>query len=168
VRLVHWVNKCPPAWRAPLVRFGFNWHPAYRRTGGRVEYVAPDLRSMRVRLPFNHRTRNMVGTIFGGFLFAVTDGPHPMLLALALGRDYVLWDKAASIAYRRPARTTLYAEFSISPEEIAEVKNTLSRQPKLDIDYRVALKDRKGVVYSEVVRTVYIANKKDYKQKSST
>jgi hypothetical protein len=167
MRLVHWVNKCPRPWRAYLVRLGFNWHPAYRRTGGRVEYVSPDLTSIRVRLPFNRRTRNMVGSIFGGSLFAVTDGPHPMLLALALGRDYILWDKAASIAYKRPARSTLYAEFTVSPEEVAEVRNILSRQPKLDIEYRVKLKDNRGVVHSEVVRTVYIATKKHYKQKSS-
>jgi acyl-coenzyme A thioesterase PaaI-like protein len=114
---------------------------------------------MRVRLPFNRRTRNMVGTIFGGFLFAATDGPHPMLLALALGRGFILWDKAASIAFRRPARSTLYMEFRVSPEEVAEIRQILAERPKLDIEYRVALKDSEGTVHSEVVRTVYIARK---------
>jgi hypothetical protein len=109
----------------------------------------------------------MVGSIFGGSLFAVTDGPHPMLLILALGRDYVLWDKAASIAFKRPARRDLYAEFIISPEEIAEVREILSRQPKVDREYRVALKDHDGVLHSEVVRTVYIANKEHYKKRKS-
>jgi acyl-coenzyme A thioesterase PaaI-like protein len=150
-----------------LLRLGFNWHPAYRRTGGRVEYVSPDLTSLRIKLPFNRRTRNMVGSIFGGFLFAATDGPHPMLLALALGPDYILWDKAASIAYKRPARSTLYAEFVITPEEVTEVRDLLSRQSTVDRKYRVELKDSNGIVYTEVERTVYIANKIHYLQKNS-
>jgi hypothetical protein len=109
----------------------------------------------------------MVGSIFGGSLFAVTDGPHPLLLALALGRDYILWDKAASIAYKRPARGALYAEFTISPEEVAEIRRLLSQQSKVDRIYRVELKDSNGVVHTEVERTVYIANKQHYKQRNS-
>ena len=86
---------------------------------------------------------------------------------MALGRDYIVWDKAASIQYKRPGRSTLYAEFIISPEEIAEVRDILSRQPEVDRVYRIELKDGNGIVHSVVERTVYIANKDHYKQKSS-
>ena len=149
-----------------MIRYGFNLHPAYRRTGGRVDYVSPDLATIRVRVPLNRGTRNLVGTIFGGSLFAITDGPHPFLLILALGRDYVIWDKAASIQYKRPGRTTLYGDCTITAEEIAEVKDILTRQPEVDRVYRVELKDESGVVHSIVERTVYIANKEHYRQKS--
>ena len=108
----------------------------------------------------------MVGSIFGGSLFAVTDGPHPFLLILALGRDFVIWDKAASIQYKRPGRTTLYADFVITAEEIAEVRDIMTRQPEVERVYRVELKDSDGVVHSVVERTVYIAHKDHYKQKS--
>ena len=74
-----------PAWKARLVRFGFNWQPAYRASGGRVDYVSPDLSLIRVRLPLNRRTRNAVGSIFGGALFAATDGPHPVLMMMVGG-----------------------------------------------------------------------------------
>ncbi len=121
---------------------------------------------IRICLPLNRGTRNMVGSIFGGSLFAITDGPHPFLLIMALGRDYVIWDKAASIQYKRPGRTTLYADFVVTAEEIAEIRDILSRQPAVDRVYRVELKDREGVVHSVVERTVYIANKEHYKQKS--
>jgi acyl-coenzyme A thioesterase PaaI-like protein len=159
------LNKCPQRWKPFVIRYGFNLHPAYRRTGGRVDYVSPDLATIRVRVPLNRGTRNLVGTIFGGSLFAITDGPHPFLLILALGRDYVIWDKAASIQYKRPGRTTLYGDCTITAEEIAEVKDILTRQPEVDRVYRVELKDESGVVHSIVERTVYIANKEHYKQK---
>jgi acyl-coenzyme A thioesterase PaaI-like protein len=161
-----WLKKCPQAWRPLVIRLGFNLHPAYRRTGGRVDYVSPDLTTIRVRLPLNRSTRNLVGTIFGGSLFAITDGPHPFLLIMALGSDYVIWDKSASIQYRRPGRTTLYGDCIITAEEIAEVKDILTRQPEVDRIYRVELKDESGVIHSLVERTVYIANKEHYKQKS--
>ena len=160
------LKKCPQKWKPQLIRYGFNLHPAYRRTGGRVDYVSPDLTTIRVRVPLNRGTRNLVGTIFGGSLFAVTDGPHPFLLILALGRDYVIWDKAASIQYKRPGRTTLYGDCTITAEEIAKVKDILTRQPEVDRVYRVELKDENGVVHSVVERTVYIANKDHYQQKS--
>jgi acyl-coenzyme A thioesterase PaaI-like protein len=160
------LKKCPQKWKPQLIRYGFNLHPAYRRTGGRVDYVSPDLTTIRVRVPLNRGTRNLVGTIFGGSLFAITDGPHPFLLILALGRDYVIWDKAASIQYKRPGRTTLYGDCTITAEEIAKVKDILTRQPEVDRVYRVELKDENGVVHSVVERTVYIANKDHYQQKS--
>jgi acyl-coenzyme A thioesterase PaaI-like protein len=159
------LKKCPDTWKPHLIRFGFNMHPAYRRTGGRVDFVSPDLTTIRVRLPLNRGTRNLVGSIFGGSLFAVTDGPHPFLLIMALGRNFVIWDKSASIQYKRPGRTTLYGDCTITAEEITEVKDILTRQQEVDRVYRVELKDGSGVVHSVIERTVYIANKEHYKQK---
>ena len=161
-----WLDYLPKAWKTHVVRLGFNLHPAYRRTGGRVEYVSPDLTMIRTRLSLNRGTRNLVGSIFGGSLFAITDGPHPFLLITGLGREYIVWDKAASIQYKRPGRSTLYADFVVTAEEIDEIRNILGRQPEVDRVYRVELKDANGVVHSVVERTVYIANKEHYRQKS--
>ena len=160
-----WFNRCSNEWKARFVRLGFNLHPAYRRTGGRVDYVSPDMTLIRVSLPFRRHTRNLVGSIFGGSLFAITDGPHPTMLIMGLGRDYIVWDKAASIQYKKPGRSTLYADCIVTAEELAEVRDILTRQPEVDRIYRVELKDRNGVIHSIVERTVYIANKDHYKQK---
>ncbi len=57
--------------------------------------------------------RNYVGSHFGGSLFAMTD-PFWMLLALhALGSDYIVWDQAGEIAFARPGRGTVAAEFHL-------------------------------------------------------
>ncbi len=154
-----------PAWRARWVRLGFNLHPAYRGTGGRIDYVSPDLTLIRVRLPLIRRTRNAVGSIFGGSLFSVTDGPHPVLLMMGLGQEFIVWDKAASIQYRKPARSTLYADCIVTAEEVAEVREILTRQPEVDRIYRIELKDSSGIVHSIVERTVYIARKDHYAMK---
>lgn len=157
--------RLPPRWQARVMRLGFNLHPAFRGTGGRVEYIAPDLSHIRVRLPLTWRTRNVLGTLYGGSLFSVTDGPHPTMLMLALGRNAIVWDKAATIRYRRPGRGTLYVDFLITPEEIAGIHADLAQHGETERTYLVELKDRDGVVHAQVERTIYIADKAHYKQK---
>ncbi|WP_374277855.1 DUF4442 domain-containing protein [Azonexus sp.] len=162
-----WIAKLPPAWRARMVRMGFNLHPAFRGTGGRVEHVARDLRHIRIRLPLTWRTKNIVGSLYGGSLFAITDGAHPMMLMAALGEGYIVWDKAASIRYRKPGYTTLYADFRLGDDELAEIRAALAVFPELERTFTVELKDGDGVVHTVVERTVYIAEKNYYRQKKA-
>ena len=149
-----------------MVRMGFNLHPAFRGTGGRVVHVARDLRHIRVRLPLTWKTKNIVGSLYGGSLFAITDGAHPMMLMAALGDGYIVWDKAASIRYRKPGYSTLYADFHLSSEEVADIHAALREHPELERTYVVELKDRSDVVHAVVERTVYIAEKSHYRQRS--
>jgi acyl-coenzyme A thioesterase PaaI-like protein len=86
------------------MRWGFNLIPAFRGTGGRVTYIAGDFREARVRLPLSWRTRNYVGTIFGGSLYGVVDPLYMILLIKILGPRYVVWDKAATIRFLKPGR----------------------------------------------------------------
>ena len=162
-----WLSRVPPAWRARMMRMGFNLHPAFRGTGGRVQHIAPDLSHIRVRLPLSWRTRNVVGSIFGGSLFAVTDGLHPLMIMAALGKDVVVWDKAASIRYKKPGLTTLFADFALPPDEVLAIRNALRDSPELDRTYEVELKDENGVVHTVVERTVYIADKNHYRNKQT-
>jgi len=164
---LQWLERLPAAWRAPLLRIGFNLHPAFRATGGRVEWVAPDFRSLRIRLRLTRRTRNIVGSLYGGSLFAITDGAHPTLLMLALGRDVIVWDKSASIRYRRPAYGTVYADFTLPDVEIAQVRAALARDHETTRNYTVEIKDARGELYAVVERIVYIADKAFYQRKSS-
>jgi acyl-coenzyme A thioesterase PaaI-like protein len=152
-----WLAKLSPAWRAHMVRLGFNLHPAFRGTGGRVVHVAQDLRHMRFRLPLSWKTKNIVGSLYGGSLFAITDGAHPMMLMAALGDDYIVWDKAASIRYRKPGYSTLYADLLLPGDEVEAIKAALRESPVLERTFQVELKDDQGIVHAEVERTVYIA-----------
>jgi len=161
-----WLVKLSPTWRARMVRLGFNVHPAFRGTGGRVVHVAKDLRHIRIRLPLSWKTKNIVGSLYGGSLFAITDGAHPMMLMAALGDGYIVWDKAASIRYRKPGYSTLYADFHLSAEEVANIQAALREHPELERTYVVELKDRDGIVHAVVERTVYIAEKNHYRQRS--
>ncbi len=113
------------AFRARLYRLGFNLFPAYRGTGGRVMYVAPDWQEVHIKLPLSWRTRNYVGTIFGGSIYAAVDPFYMMMLLKTLGDEYVVWDKEAEIRFKKPGRETLYAKFRLSDEELEAIRAEL-------------------------------------------
>ncbi len=139
-----------------LWRWGFNLVPVYRSTGARVTFIASDFREVRIRLPLNLRTRNYVGTIFGGSMFAAVDPFHMVMLIQNLGRGYVVWDKAAGIRFLRPGRETLYARFVLDAAEVEAIKAELAAAPALERTYRVDLVDRHGTIHAFVEKTIRI------------
>ncbi len=128
-------------------------------------HVSRDLRSIRVMLRHSWKTVNPAGTLFGGSLYAVTDPMFAMLLALQLGDDVVIWDKAGSIRYRRPGRSHLFADFHVTDEDLDAVRAGLRDRGETQRDFKVELKDGQGRVHVEIEKTVYIATKACYKAK---
>jgi len=145
----------PESWASRRARWSFNWFPAYRGTGARVEYIAADWMEVRVRLPLSWRTRNVVGSIFGGSLYAAVDPMYMLMFIRLLGPDFVVWDKAATIRFLKPGRTTLRATFRLDAETVEEVRAAVMRSGRLDRDFEVTLADDAGVPHATVVKTLY-------------
>ena len=133
--------------------------PAYRGSGGRIIYIADDYRTIRVKLPLNWRTRNYVGTIYGGSIYAAIDPIYMLMLIKILGGGYVVWDKAAMIRFKRPGKETLFAKFALTQEEIDEIKAKLVTEKSIDRIYNVELADKNGKVHALIEKTLYIAKK---------
>jgi acyl-coenzyme A thioesterase PaaI-like protein len=146
----------PESARTRMLRWGFNLFPAYWATGARIQYIARDFREIRVRLPLSLRTRNYVGTIFGGSMYAAVDPVYMLMLIHTLGPEYVVWDKSASIRFRRPGRSTLFARFALDEAELEAIRAATAGGEPTDRVYRVELVDAAGVVHAEVEKTVYV------------
>ena len=147
----------PESLRTRLFRWGFNLWPCFRGTGARVAFIASDWSEVRVRLPLSWRTRNYVGTIFGGSLYAAVDPFYMLMLIHRLGPAYVVWDKAASIRFRKPGRGRLQACFHLDETEVEAIRQLLQGQPKVDRTYAVDLVDDQGVVHAEIQKVVHIS-----------
>ncbi|MGG1572412.1 DUF4442 domain-containing protein [Fictibacillus sp. NRS-1165] len=147
------------SWKTRVVRFGFNLFPAFRGTGARVLHIAEDYSEIRIKLPLNWRTRNYVGTIFGGSMYGAVDPVYMFMFLKMLGNDYIVWDKAASIRFKKPGKNTLYASFKITGEELDEVKRTLEEKRSIDRVYNVELVDENGTVHAAVEKTIYMRKK---------
>jgi len=146
----------PETLRSRLRRWGFNLFPAYWCTGARITYLADDFREVRIELPLTLRTRNYVGTIFGGSMYAAVDPVYMLMLIRNLGSDFEVWDKAARIRFLRPGTDTLHATFRLEEEELRAIRETLDRVPKVDRTYRVELVDGDGTPHAEVEKVVHV------------
>ncbi len=149
----------PESLTTKLARWGFNFFPAYRGTGARITFVASDWREIRVKVPLTWRTRNIVGTIFGGSMYGAVDPIYMVMLIKILGPEYVVWDKAATVRFKRPGKSTLYAKFILTEEEVAAIKAELAAAPSIERSYFVELVDADGTVCASVDKTIYIKRK---------
>lgn len=147
--------------RSPrLARVTFNLWPCIRGTGGRVEYIAPDWSELRVRLPLSWRTRNYVGTIFGGSIYAAVDPFLMLMLIERLGQGFVVWDKAATVRFRRPGTRTLRATFRLSDDDVAEIRAAVDAAGgALDRAWTIDLVDPDGEVCASVEKVIYVATR---------
>lgn len=151
----------PESFRSRSFRWGFNLFPAYRGTGGRVTYISADWRDVSIKIPLSWRTRNYVGTIYGGSIYGAVDPIYMLMLIRILGPEYVIWDKAASIRFKRPGKSTLYADFALSTAEIEEIKRLAETERSIDRVYNLELKDKNSVVHAFIEKTIYISKRKE-------
>ena len=143
--------------RTRLMRWRFNLHPAYRRSGGRITYVDASLCEVRVRLPLCRATRNLNGTIYGGSIYSAVDPIHAVMLVNLLGAaEYVAWTKEAHVRFLRQARTDLTAQIVLTPGEVQAAREEVGRMGKIERQYTVGLADARGHVCAAVEITVHI------------
>jgi acyl-coenzyme A thioesterase PaaI-like protein len=148
------------SWRTRLTRWGFNLHPTYWSTGGRITFIASDWREVHVKLPLSWRTRNYVGTIFGGSMYSALDPMYMIMLIKVLGPGYVVWDKAASIRFLRPGRGTLHARFVVEDETVAEIRTALESAEKVERSFSVELVDAGGALHATVEKLLHIQRRR--------
>lgn len=138
-----------------LVR-GMHLWPPFLGAGIRLRYMSEDFREAEVELRLGRLNRNAVGTQFGGSLFAMTDPFYAIMLMRNLGRDYLVWDKAAAIEYVAPGRGTVRARFVLTEARLAEIRAQAAGGDKALPEFDTDIVDAKGEVIARVHRTVYV------------
>jgi len=82
-----------------------------------------------------------------------------VMLIENLGKDYIVWDKAASIRFRKPGRGTVSANFRLSDEQIAEIRHALNSEAKIERVFTVEINDQSGSLVAEVEKLLHIRRK---------
>lgn len=134
-------------------------YPPFLGAGIRVRRATPGLEEIDVELPLTPLNSNYVGTQFGGSLFAMCDPFFMLMLIERLGPDYVVWDKAGTVRFRRPGRGRVHAHFHIPEARVAEIKAAADAQDKVEPVFTVEVKDGAGVVIAEVEKTLHVRRK---------
>jgi len=147
------------SFKSKFIRWGFNLFPAYCSTGARITYISRDFREVVVRLPLSWQTRNIVGTMFGGSMYAAVDPVYMLMLIKNLGPDYTVWDRSACIDFKKPGRTALFARFLMDEAEVAAIRRELEHVRHVDRVYHVDLVDKQGTVHASIEKVVYVRKK---------
>jgi hypothetical protein len=141
------------------LRVFLNFWPPFLGAGIRMRRLAPDWKAIDVEMKLRWWNRNYVGTHYGGSLYSMADPFFMLMLIENLGKDYIVWDKSASIRFRKPGRGTVFAAFRVSDEQIGEIKQALNSQEKIERVFRVEIKDESGVVIAEVEKLLHVRKK---------
>src|SRR5579864_973288 len=136
-----------------------NLWPPFLGAGIRIQYIAPDMKAVDVEMKLRFWNANYVGTHFGGSLFAMTDAFYMLMLMANLGGDYIVWDKAASIRYRKPGKGTVRAEFRLTDAQLDDIREKVKLLPKYEPTFKVEVKDEQGTVIAEVEKLIYVRKK---------
>ena len=138
-----------------------NWYPPYLGAGVRVTHVSDDFRHIRVEMRQRWYNRNYVGTHFGGSLYSMADPFFMLMLIQILGREYIVWDKSATIEFVTPGRGTVSAEFRLSDDDLAALLAATAQGEKYLPRFDVDVVDGQGRVVARVHKELYVRRKRD-------
>lgn len=141
------------------LRRAMNVWPPFLFSGIRVESVSPDWRRARVRLRLAWYNRNYVGTHYGGSLFSMTDPFWMILILECLGRDYLVWDRSASIDFVAPRREDVYAEFVVDDALLEELRAATAGGEKYLRWLETEVRTASGELVARVRKQIYVKRK---------
>jgi hypothetical protein len=89
----------------------------------------------------------------------MTDPFYMLMLMANLGRGYIVWDKAASIRYRKPGKGRVRAEFRLTDTQLDDIRDKLKTLPKYEPTFQVEVKDESGEVVAAVEKLIHVRKK---------
>ena len=142
-------------WRVKLV----NYWPPFFGAGIRVVRISRDYREIDVEMRQRWFNTNYVGVHFGGSLYSMIDPFYMLMLIENLGPDYIVWDKAASIRFKRPGKGKVSERFRLSQKQIDQIKAAADSQEKHEISFPVSVVNEQAEVVAEADKLIYIRRK---------
>ncbi len=152
-------GQCKRANAAKKLQRWVNLYAPYLGAAVRVTHVSDDFHNVEVEMPLRFYNRNYVGTHFGGSLYSMCDPFYMLMLINILGPDYIVWDKAAAIRFKKPGKGLVRASFHLSEETIAGIRAAAEVQPKVEPEFHVLIKDTEGNTIAEVDKLLYVKKK---------
>jgi hypothetical protein len=137
-----------------------NLWPPFLGAGIRVKRLRCDWKEIDVQMKLRWWNSNYVGTHYGGSLYSMADPFFMLMLIENLGPDYIVWDKSASIRFKKPGRGTVSAIFEMTDEQIDEIRQALRSAEKIERMLQVEIKDEAGTAVAEVQKLVHIRKNK--------
>lgn len=153
------------SWKSRKIRFGMNIWPCIWCAGGKINFISGDFKELHVSIKRNIRTWNRVGTVYGGSIYSSVDPFFMLMLMEILGKDYIVWDKGASVKFVRPIIEKVKCRFLIDETTIETIKQKVKDEGEYSFELPLKYEDEAGTVYAVFNKTMYAAGKEFYKKK---
>ena len=139
-----------------LLKRILNIYPPYLGAGVKVTYISEDWKELHVSMSLHWYNRNAVGTHFGGSLYSMVD-PHLMLLLMQLlGKEYLVWDKSASIEFFKASKTKITSVLKLSDEDLKVIRRNTNNGEKYFSNFIVEIRDEDDDLVARVKKTIYV------------
>ncbi len=136
-----------------------NLYPPFLGAGIRLKKYNKKGTSYLVEMKLRWYNRNVYGTHFGGSLYAMCDPFFVFAAYSYFGDGYILWDKSASIEFKRPGKGTVQALFEIPDDRLIEMKHEVDVDGKKTFHFVAEVKDKDQNVVAIVNKEIYIRKK---------
>ena len=133
-----------------------NFWPPYLGAGVKVKKIAPDFSHVEVEMKLRFWNKNYVGTHFGGSLYSMTDPFLMLMLIERLGKNYIVWDKSASIRFKKPGKGKVKALFQLSEDDVKAIKQKADENDKYEPEFVIQIKNEQNDVIAEVTKLLYV------------
>jgi hypothetical protein len=78
-----------------------------------------------------------------------------------LGKDYIIWDKAAEIDFKKPGRGTVHSKIQITEDDLERIRRETAGGKTFLPEFRLQIVDGAGNVVARVKKTLYVREKGD-------
>lgn len=140
-----------------------SYWPPFFASGIKVKIVGDNKDQFLVSMPLRIYNKNYVGTHYGGSLYSMCDPFYMLILMEKLGREYLVWDKAAHIQFKKPGKGKVSAHFIISDEEVQSIRQEVESKGKWEPLFTIEVKDESNEVVAFVEKKLWVKKKTEKK-----
>lgn len=146
-----------------FMRRAMNWYAPVRGAGIHVHSISDDFGRVEVHMPLTRRNKNIMGTQFGGSLYAMADPFYMLILMKRLGSRYHVWDQEATIRFIAPGTSLVKGVYEIDDATLDEIKAKAASGDKVLYTFETDITHTDGSVVAHVSKVLYIRLKKQYR-----
>lgn len=136
-----------------------NLYPPFLGAGIKIEMPNSDMSEFNVSMNLTRLNKNYVGSHYGGSLYSMCDPFFMLILLEKLGKEYIVWDKSASIDFLRPGKGRVHAHFTISDEQVQEIIKLVDKDGKCEPEFDVEVKNKEGKNVARVHKKLWVKKK---------
>lgn len=151
-----------------FMRRAMNFYSPLRGADIHVHHIAADFSEVEVHMPLTRRNKNIMGTQFGGSLYAMADPFFMLILMKRLGHRYHVWDQEATIRFIAPGTGLVKGLYRIDDSAVEAIKIKASTGAKVLHTFEAFLVHADGSVVAHISKVLYIRLKKEYRPHPST